>query len=292
MAIEKILFTTKFREDDYQTLLELTELQKVGLREIVLLHVIPREEVAYVPFGGYLKERALELSEGAKLRLKEWEEELQERGFKVKVMVEIGEPVAKILQVSEEEKANLLVIGRKRSTYQLIPEISEKITCRSSIPVLVYRKIVHYEINGEIFQRENTKVFTKPLLATDFSAPSKRAVNFLLNFRDLIEKIFIVHILKEGTFEASTEEALTRIEEEKKAKLCEVLRDFQAYNLKGSIFLGIGDPIREILAYAREKEATLIAIGKTGKGLLESILVGSLTKSLLHRSEIPLLVVP
>ena len=56
MPIEKILFPTKFRELAFDALETLFKLKEAGLKEIVLLHVILREDVGFVPFGGYLKE--------------------------------------------------------------------------------------------------------------------------------------------------------------------------------------------------------------------------------------------
>ncbi|MCS7199242.1 MAG: universal stress protein [Caldimicrobium sp.] len=292
MPVEKILFATKFREPSYQALMELLELKKVGLREIVLLNVIPREEVAYVPFGGYLRDKALEMMESAKLKFQEWEKELQERGLRTKIIVEVSEPVAKILEIAELERVDLLVIGRKRVLSPLSPEIPLKIVSRSKIPVLIYRRIVHYEIDGELFQRENVQIFKKPLLATDFSESSKRAAHFLMNFNALIEKLFVVHILKEGTLEAISREDLANIEAQIKVKLHTVLEEYKPFNIKGDYFLGIGDPPKEILEFAREKESTLIVLGKTGKGLLKCLLLGSVSKELIHHSEIPLLIVP
>jgi len=35
------------------------ELQKAGLKEIILASVIPREDVAFVPNGGYLRDEML-----------------------------------------------------------------------------------------------------------------------------------------------------------------------------------------------------------------------------------------
>ena len=56
MSIRKILFATRFRELSFDALRALLEFKEAGLEEIVLLHVIEREKVGFVPYGGYLKE--------------------------------------------------------------------------------------------------------------------------------------------------------------------------------------------------------------------------------------------
>lgn len=55
MILYKIVYPTKFRELAYKSLFELLELIERGLKEIILLYIIPREEVVYVLFGGFLK---------------------------------------------------------------------------------------------------------------------------------------------------------------------------------------------------------------------------------------------
>lgn len=55
MILYKIVYATKFRELAYKSLFELLELIERGLKEIILLYIIPREEVVYVLFGGFLK---------------------------------------------------------------------------------------------------------------------------------------------------------------------------------------------------------------------------------------------
>ncbi|MGD8543215.1 MAG: universal stress protein, partial [Desulfobacteraceae bacterium] len=58
MKIEKVLFHTRFRDLAFNALEVLLELKPAGLQEVVLTYVIPREEVAFVPYGGYLKDAA------------------------------------------------------------------------------------------------------------------------------------------------------------------------------------------------------------------------------------------
>ena len=56
MKINKVLFHTRFRDLALNALDAVLELKKVGLKEIVLTSIIPRDEVAFVPYGGYLKD--------------------------------------------------------------------------------------------------------------------------------------------------------------------------------------------------------------------------------------------
>ncbi len=293
MSIKRVLYAVSYWELGYKGLLELLALKKTGLEEIVLLHVIPREEVSYVPFGGFLKEKALELTEAAKLKFEEWVKDIEKAGLKSKIVIEIGDPLAKILEVAEDVSADLLTIGKQKSERLSISEMILQLINRTKIPVLVYCHSILKEPEGPPVILENVQIFRKPLLATDFSENSLRARDFLLNFKPLIETFYIVHIIKSEKISGLKEEEIQGLEEKLKRQLTELSQPLISQELKSDTFLGLGeDPAREILEFAREKEATLIVLGKTGKGFFEKFFMGSVTSQLLKAAEFPLLIIP
>lgn len=292
MPIKKMIYATKFRELSHAALSDFLDLQKVGLEEIILLHVIQREEVAYVPFGGFLKEKALELRENALLKFQNWEKDLVLKGFKVKKIVEIGDPITLIVDICEREKGNLLVIGKKKSFGPFTSEITSRLVTKSPIPVIVYRKVVQYERDGEILTRENTTPFRRILISTDFSEVYDRMCNFVLKLAPLMEKVFLMHVIKKGKLSSLSEDQINKFFKEVCQKLEEKLELFRKNNIEGEVFYCIGDPVEEILEFAREKGVTLITLGKTGKGVIKGLLLGSVSKNLIKSSEIPLLIVP
>lgn len=292
MPISKILYPTKLRELSFTSLLEFLSLKKCGLEEIILLHVIPREEVSFVPFGGFLKDKALELKESAVLKFKDWAKELIKKDFKVKFYVEVGETISKIFEIAEKEGVDLIIIGKKKTFFPWEEELSGKIIEKSKIPILLYRRLVIKEINGEIIQRENVQIFRKPLFAHDFSEAAQRALLFLLNFKELIEELTCVHVITKGSIKELTEEEVTHLEEEKLKLLKERVKDFEKLGIPIETFLRLGDPMEEIIKLAYEKGNTFIVIGKSSKGLIQKYLLGSVAKGLIQKSEFPLLIVP
>ncbi|MFN3505232.1 MAG: universal stress protein [Caldimicrobium sp.] len=292
MPLRKILYTTKFRYLSFHSLLEFLELKKIGLEEIVLLHIIPREEVSFVPFGGYLKDKAIELREAAILKFKEWERELQKESIKTKIYVEIGDIVGKILEVIEKEAPNLLIIGKKKTTYPLTASYSKEIIRNSPIPVILYRRLVIKELEEGTIQRENVRIFRKPLLTYDFSEACSRALDYLIQFKDLVQELSMVHVLKERSLKDLTEEKIQQTEEEIKQNLAIEGRVFKDLGIPCEFHIRIGDPAEEILGLAREKENTLIVLGKSCKGLISQVFLGSVSATLIEKSEIPLLIVP
>lgn len=293
MTVKRVLYAVRYWELGYKGLLELLALKKIGLEEIVLLHVISREEVSYVPFGGFLKEKALELTEAAKLKFEEWQKDIKKAGLKSKILIEIGDPLGKILEVAEDVSADLLTIGKQKTEKLLISETTLQLINRTKIPVLIYCHSILKESEDTPIVLENVQIFRKPLLATDFSENSFRARLFLLNFKPLIEIVYIVHIIKSKKIFGLKEKEIQDLEEKIKKQLTEFSQPLISQGLKSDTFLGLGeDPAREILEFAGVKEATLIVLGKTGKGFFEKLFMGSVTSHLLKAAEFPLLVVP
>ncbi|MFN3567478.1 MAG: universal stress protein [Caldimicrobium sp.] len=292
MPIRKILYPTKFRDLSFHSLLEFLELKKIGLEEIILLHIIPREEVSFVPFGGYLKDKAIELKEAAILKFKDWAKELHKESVKTKIYVEIGEVVGKILEVLEKEEPDLLIIGKKKTIYPWTASYSKEIIKNSPIPVVLYRRLVIKELEELCIQRENIKIFRKPLLAYDFSKEIKRTILYLLNFKDLIEQVSIIHVLEEKKLKDHSEEKIMKIEKEVEENLIKEKKIWDDLDIYCDYFIRIGNPAEEILELAREKQNTLIVLGKSSKGILSQVFLGSVSAVLIEESEIPLLIVP
>jgi len=51
---------------------------------VLLTHIIPREEFAFSPYGGYLKEKEEEFIELAKVHFEEWQKDIKARNIQTK----------------------------------------------------------------------------------------------------------------------------------------------------------------------------------------------------------------
>ena len=74
MQIQKLLFHTHFKEFSFDALETLLDLKDVGLSEIILVYIIDRKEVGFVPYGGYLKEEENRIREAAKIHFEKWQQ--------------------------------------------------------------------------------------------------------------------------------------------------------------------------------------------------------------------------
>lgn len=57
-------------------------------------------------------------------------------------------------------------------------------------------------------------------------------------------------------------------------------------------FVEVGEPARTLLEIAQRLEIDLTVLGRSGKGALARLVMGSVTTSLLHRTTKPIVVVP
>lgn len=295
MKIEKLLFPTRFRELAFNSLESLLVLKNAGLKEVVLCHIIPREEVGFVPYGGYLKEEEQRIREEARIRFEDWQKTLARKNIDSKIIIEVGNPVPSILSIAEKENVDLLVVGRKK---KVGPDMSFagshtlQIITRSKVPTLVSKYMVEFEWSGESVTRVNDKVFMRPILATDWSEPSKKALDMLVALKPLIENAFICHIIDVKISKGRDKSELARIEKESKERLDEYCKKLKAAGIEAEPHLGAGNTLSEILRLSRELKATMTIMGTTGKDRLHEFWLGSVSHRIAETSEIPTMLVP
>jgi len=290
MGIRKILFPTKFRELSFDALSTLLELKEVGLEEVVLLHVIERELVGFVPYGGYLKEEEERLREIAQVRFEEWQQFLERKGIKSKFHILVGKPAPKILAVAEEDNVDLIAAGRKKAhtLERYIGSCMLDLLQRSKKPVLVFKYMWHDIEKGKEFWVLTQRLCEHLLLATDFSEPSERAFRFLENFKGPAKKISLVHVVSEDLDKATLEKGVS----EAKEKLNELSQKLQQKGFLSQYYVHTGKPVQEILKTSQEHGANMILMGTTGKGRWRALWLGSVSQRVAEFSHVPVLLVP
>ena len=198
MKFEKLLFDTRFGQYGLNSLMAYLELKKAGLKEVVLTHIIPQEDVAFVPYGGYLKTEEKRIREEARICFEDWQKSIAPLGIESKIRIETGNMPASLLDIAEEEGVDLIVVGRKeRTAFEKVYVGSHilDILRRSEIPVFMGKYMVQFESEGTVLTRTNDNIYQRPLLATDWSEPSENALKALLSFGSACEEILVTHII-------------------------------------------------------------------------------------------------
>lgn len=294
-SIQKILFHTRFREHAFQALESLLELRKVGLSEVVLTHIVPTEEVSFVPYGGYLKEQADRFVEEARLRFEDWSHQLSDSGIRFRYRINIGQPNARILAIAAEEQVDWIVTGRKKRTLLEMVYVGSHlldILRRSDRPVLMHKYIVECKEGCEAKIRVNERIFARPLITTDWSDPCLHARDELPRFGGLIEKVHIVHVMDEKSTNGRNRDMLLQMEAENHGKLETWQQWFGEQGIKAETHLSAGKATSEILRMAHDYDATLIVMGRTGKDWMDEYWLGGVSHRVAEKAELPVLIVP
>lgn len=296
MAIERILFPSRFRELAYESLETLLPLKNVGLKEVVFCHVISRDAVGFVPFGGYLKEEEIKLREEAVIRFADWQKSLSERGIDSRVIVHVGDTVHEILKIAEEEKVDLLVIGRKKrvdGASSFIGSFAHKIITRSKFPTLVSKYMVQYNDQDATLTKINKAPFEMPMYAADWTERSGPALDFITLLKGVVRKVFLFYNIDEKTLEKSSEEEVASLRSNISGKLEEYVQRLAAGGIEAEPHIGAGGMLDEMIRISRERKASMIIIGNTSKDrLLSNILDRSLSYQVTKMSELPTLLIP
>ncbi len=294
MKIKKILFPTKFRELAFNSLESLLELKEIGLKEVVLTYVIPRDEVGFVPYGGYMKDEEERLREQARIRFEDWQEAITQEGIESKIRIEVGNPIPQLYRIAEEEKVDLIIAGRKKRTALekvYVGSHTLDLIRRTSIPVLISKYMVRFEWEGELITKVNDHIFAKPLFATDWSKPSEKALKLVSSFKGLTDKVMVTHIIGVKISKNLDKSELRRIERESKERLGNYCDTLKKAGLKAEPHLFSGRSSAEIIRVAREHKATMIVMGTTGKDRLREFWLGSVSHRVAEASELPVLLV-
>lgn len=295
MKFEKILFHTRFREMALSAFEALLDLTKAGLKEIVFVYVIPREEVAFVPYGGYMKEKEAEIKKKAGDRFEQWQAVLAKKGVTSKINIQVGVPNAVILDIAGKEKVDMIVTGRKkRSLFEKVYVGTHMLDLirRSPIPILMDKYMAEYEKDGKIITRINEHIFDRPMLATDWSQPSSNAVDALTGLKGLASDVIVVHNIGVKISKAMNQAQLQELKKESRRRLKEYCRRLTAAGLKAESHLSSGRSAPEIINLSRQYNASMIVLGRTGKDWLSQYWLGGVSHRVAENSELPVLLIP
>ncbi len=292
MSINKILFPTKFRELALDSLEALVDLKKVGLKEVVLLHVIEREQVGFVPYGGYLKDEEERLREVADLKFEQWRAFLDSKGVGSKTHVVVGTPVPEILKLAEQEKVDFVVAGRKKKKgleKVYFGSTMLHLLRESAFPVLAFKFMCEFrEEDGEVSTRVNQRIFERPIIATDWSPASEAGLKYVVRFKGLIEELNVIHVLGEDLGKKRLQEA-RKAGEERLQTACDRLKK---KGIKANSHICAGPLVEEIIRAASEHHSSLIVMGTTGKDRWKEFWLGSASHRIAEIAPLPVLLIP
>lgn len=131
-------------------------------------------------------------------------------------------------------------------------------------------------------------MFAKVLFPTDLSPYAEKTTEYVMGLKAIgVEKVIMVNILETGEEYPVTMARKKRTIEQLKER--ETL--FREQGLEVESRVEMGTPYREILKIADEEEVSLIVIGCHGKGLIDEVVIGSVSDRVTREAKVPVLLV-
>lgn len=292
--MKKIVYPIKFEDFSMDILKCLLNFKKVGTKEIILIHVIDVSKIPMEKYAGYDLDFVKTLSEIAEKKMEKALELISESGLSSKKFISVGVPYREILKIAEQEKVSLIVSGRQRKG--ILGEIfigsnTDKIIRYGNIPVYVPKYPACFSGDISACKRYCENPFRKILYPTDWSDCAESAIKYIAGLKNLIEEIVVTRIIDEKSLRFQPVEKIKEIERMDREKLENMKSKLGKESLEVKTHLSIGKPSAEIIKLAKQEDVTCIVIGAHGKGFIEGILWGSVSKNVVEYSDRSVLVV-
>jgi nucleotide-binding universal stress UspA family protein len=205
------------------------------------------------------------------------------KGIPFKVIVKEGSASKTIIEVAEQEKADLIVIGRRGMSAiekLFIGSVANHVLRNSPVPILVTKK------------KSGKPRFKKIIVPTDFSEREEVERDFAWELaKGLGSNLTLLHVLELHDYEFSPSvldelfnSLLKRLKKRKKREKAEIKVSEEVYR---AINASVG-----IVDYAETHHFDLIVISTCVQTKLERFFLGSTTEKVISYTHIPVFAIP
>lgn len=292
---KKILYPIKFEEFSLEVLSCALNFRKAGMEEIVLLHVIDVSKLPMDKYEGYHPDDIKRLTALAEAKMDEPAKMIETAGLHSNKRIEVGVPYREILRVAEEERVSLIVSGRqKKGVFGeiFIGSNTDRIIRYGDFPVYIPKYPRTYSEDKELCRRFCERLFSRVLYPTDWSDCAADALGYLKGLRTAgIEEVIVAHVMDEKAMRLQPPEKFKEFERLDREKLGSVGRELEEAGFRVSTRLHVGTAGRDLIEIARQEDASLIVMGAHGKGYVEGILWGSVSRNVVEYSDRPVLLI-
>lgn len=252
MEAEKLLYATNIRQPSFSEVERLLVLRSMGLKEVIFLHAT---------------------------KVEGWEMRLADYGMNSKTLTVEGSLVPNILDVARREAVSVIAANLNRNKRGLLHgSLTTQLLRASPLPVLILPEGV------QVPESPQKDMFAHVIFATDWSPASERALGYLLNLKEIIKELEIVHVIHK--------KPSVRDIRNFKEKLSQARKIFLDHGIDAEAHVYAGKPSEEIMLAAKDYDATSIVMGTTGMWTLKDMLLHSCSYRVAEESKVPTLVVP
>ncbi|MGV8145434.1 MAG: universal stress protein [Alkaliphilus sp.] len=262
MFTDKILIALDFSSHSELLLNCVDEFREMGLKEIVLVHVIDIRIGESAAAISHLK---------AEERLKSMAENFDCQGVKVKMFIPVGFATAEILHIARVEKVSMILIGsRGKSVFKevMLGSTVFDVIRTAKTPILIEK---YTRDEDGVLANANSRKLNKLLLPVDFSGCSYKIIGKVKEMKSVTKEIILLSVLEQAETAISSEEAKKEYEESLKKMACK----FEELGISTKIIVKEGVASKHIVEVAEEENVGSIVMGTRGRGLIRTLLVGS-----------------
>ena len=209
-----------------------------------------------------------------------------------------GEPAEEIIGYTEKNDIGLVVMashGRSGIMPWAMGSITNKVTQRISMPLLLIRAGVPSR------EADRGKLLNRVLLPLDGSEAGEAAVPYIKELIDRLESEVILfgvvpagqHVRTVGGLDyiLYPEQQLESVKAEAREYLEKVHQRLSGGKGTVRIEMGVGDVAQEIIRFAEEIDADLVAISSHGHSGIKKWVFGNVAHKILHASSTPVLLI-
>ncbi|HUV51275.1 MAG TPA: universal stress protein [Anaerolineae bacterium] len=257
MDVKKIVYATNLSEPTFRVLDGLSGLKRLGLQEIVLL------------------------SNNASPDLFEaWKKRLSDLGIHVSIKIDPCKLSASVLNIIQKNNISLIILhfNKKENRRIFGGSILNDIIKSTNIPLLIVDK----DEKGLNFSSKG--MFERVLLTADWSPEYEKALQQVLDFKELISELELVNVIFEKLSMRDVQQLMEDMINTR--EMCLKLGVSTEYHMYA------GEISEEILRAAHEYESTVIVMGATRRQKFKDIFLGRPVCRVIEKAPIPVLLVP
>jgi nucleotide-binding universal stress UspA family protein len=291
---KKILYLTAFEEFYLDILACILNFKKVGTEEIVIVHVIHPTNLPVLQESLIFKLED-DLRAFLDTKMEDAVSIIEDAGMKATKRIETGEPYLEILRVSEEENVSLIVSGRERRGVLgeiFVGSITDKIIRYGTVPVYIPKYPGVTGADNKTCERFSERLFTRVLYPTDWSDCARATLRYLKGLKEAgVEEVIVAHIMDEKAMKLQSPEQFKEFQRIDFEKLAQLKDELESEGFRTKIHLSLGNPRADLINVAKKEDVSLIVLCTHGKGRVEGILWGSVSRNVAEYSDRPVLLV-
>lgn len=282
--VNKILWATDFSDEAREAFTYADIFAKTFGAEILGLHVLPgfspEHYQSAIVVINELKKRTEHMMNVA---VEKFESFQKAKGVTFKYFIKDGNAAKVIVETAEDQKADLIVIGRKGLSAierLFIGNVANQVLRHSSIPILITKK------------KSGKPRFKKILVPTDFSEQEEVERDYAWKLaKGFDADITLLHILELHDYEFPPrvlDEMLDSVLKKLKQRR---RREKEDIKVTEDVTRAIDAPVG-IVDYADMHKMDLLVISTCGQSKLERFFLGSTTEKVISYSHTPIFVIP